>query len=74
MTQQDRDGLGKFMLAGEEALVKTPICVRFPLSIAAVLAEMSEKSNFIRIAVAEKMEAQGLLEGLSQTDSAEQEG
>ena len=49
------------MQSHDEAVAQTPICVRFPLSVDRILKDMPNKSDFIRNAVIEKLNAAGLL-------------
>ncbi|KPQ31442.1 MAG: hypothetical protein HLUCCA11_23765 [Phormidesmis priestleyi Ana] len=46
----------------DEPLAKVPKGARFPLSVDAILAEMPDKSAFIRDAVIAKLKAEGWLE------------
>lgn len=65
-----RNDQGKFMQVYEEAMSKTAVCVRFPLSVHSLLKSMPDKSNFIRDAVIDRMAAEGLLEQTDNTDEA----
>jgi hypothetical protein len=60
--EQDRSDQGKFMQIYDEPLAKVPKGARFPLSVDAILAEMPDKSAFIRDAVIAKLQAEGWLE------------
>ena len=55
-----RNDQGKFMQSHDEAVAQAPICVRFPLSVDRILKDMPNKSDFIRNAVIEKLNAAGL--------------
>jgi hypothetical protein len=60
--EQDRSDQGKFMQIYDEPLAKVPKGARFPISIDAILAEMPDKSDFIRDAVIAKLKSEGWLD------------
>lgn len=62
MNQQDRNDQGKFMQVYDEPLAKTSRCIRFPLTIDAILANMPDKSTFIREAVISRLREEGFLD------------
>ena len=61
MIEQDRSDQGKFMQIYDEPLAQRVRGARFPISIDAILSELPNQSDFIRAAVIERLEAEGLL-------------
>ena len=68
MVEQDRSDQGKFMQVYDEPLAKRVRGARFPLSIDAVLGELSDQSDFIRTAVIDRLKAEGLIPNESQSE------